>query len=492
MTTAKSLDLSTSLDGIYSGNRQFPLTGPAQGKFVDDIRTKVSSTSFKSSGHAMSNEEGKAASVEAIRACDARIFLSSGLLGKCPSLFDAIRNAIRFQDTSRSCATADAVYFDFDLLDQIPLSERLTKRDFERVVLPRFEASLKQAFTSGTAVIYAKTKIGGWAPDARQLDHVVPYVFFGLERLTQFDSGPAHLVLFDGTRERDKRREWDVRASSREENHEAHGRVGKDALVVDRIQAIFSIMAGHLRGRTSHNIPEIVDWDLPAVIQKADRGCALHTIINAGISTACRTEMLEALDTAWHSHAESNWQTAKNDLFDNVIPALFDRFGWCHRSRPTVADTTPSMLLFKESVDSGAQKNRKFCPSWQDYVLYECAVYVIYISIFGAEDSWQEYKNVPEVVSTLFNTADGVYRRHHKVEALRHRPDSVQDRDERADPDVASPHVAKRSRLTISAMAQANSRLRTGCVDALQTERELRYPRSISRDAGSSVPERHQ
>jgi hypothetical protein len=200
----------------------------------------------------------------------------------------------------------------------------------------------------------AKTKIGGWAPDARQLDHVVPYVFFGLERLTQFDSGPAHLVFFDGTRERDNTREWDVRASSREENHEARGRVGKDALVVDRIQAIFSIMAGHLRGRTSHNIPEIVEWDLPAVIQKADRGCALHTIINAGISTACRTEMLEALDTAWHSHAQSNWQTAKNDLFDNVIPALFDRVGWGHRSRPTVAHTTPSMLLFKESVDSGA------------------------------------------------------------------------------------------------------------------------------------------
>jgi hypothetical protein len=169
----------------------------------------------------MSNEESKAASVEAIRACDARIFLSAGLLGKCPSLFDAIRNAIRFQDTSRSCATPDAVYFDFDLLEQIPLSERLTKRDFERVVLPRFEASLKQTFTSGTAVIYAKTTIGGWATDARQLDHVVPYVFFGLERLTQFYSGPAHLVLFDETRERDKRREWDVRASSREENYEA-------------------------------------------------------------------------------------------------------------------------------------------------------------------------------------------------------------------------------------------------------------------------------
>ncbi|KAI5454316.1 hypothetical protein NCC49_004373 [Naganishia albida] len=123
-------------------------------------------------------------------------------------MMDLMATALQFVKTpaTPACDLED-VFFDTEFVHCVPLSQPLTPEVYEKTVLTRYEVKIASVHRIGTAVMLVKTNLGGYTGNARQLEHIVPYAAFGLDRLGASTSKAAHLAVFDGCRPPGRRRE---------------------------------------------------------------------------------------------------------------------------------------------------------------------------------------------------------------------------------------------------------------------------------------------
>ncbi|KAJ9114069.1 hypothetical protein QFC22_005889 [Naganishia vaughanmartiniae] len=355
-------------------------------------------------------------------------FMSSGLAGRCPSLIRLAITALSF-DNSRnpgSNNSNDIPIFNTDLLHRVPLGVDLRESLFRREILPMYETAMRKAIKFGAAVILVKTNVGGYTGDPQQLDHIVPYILLGLDRLCGNDAHglQPHLVLMDGARAVQYRYSWDMPAHHREKLHSGFVSYPRDDNVADRIIAIAQLMAKIFNGEAADPPLKFHEWSLPAVPQQADRGCVLHSIANACIATSCRDDLLLELDAVIQQIREQPnvAQSHLNKLYDVSIPTLWNVYMWGPRCNLPAWGGFCSNDLFEQHAEKAQAGSALGRPSFFDLALYQIIVSILHVAIFGnPKDLLKSHKDMGEKMVYLDELTKITSRPHDNQGSSNHR-----------------------------------------------------------------------
>lgn len=349
-------------------------------------------------------------------------FLRSGLVENCPSIMAFALEKLRIILPSSDHGiipdgAADLpIVFDFDFLQASSITKPLTEDAFKKSVLPLYGAKLYSAIKYGTAVVIVRTYIGGYTGNARQIQHVATYALYGLERLVSNDSRSPHLVLFDGHEVEGQSRVWELSPLQRRCKTGRYPATSRDPLIADRLQDIFKMAASQipsskrnafvtLSAGERRTLDDLTEWDLSTSPHKADRGCCIHGIINSTIAFSARAHILRALDKTLLSEQQTqNLYVGRDQLYDTIIPTIFQRFLWGPGTNlPRFSDFPCDRLL-----DETKQEHKKAgFPSWHDLALYQAITHAIYIKVCGGEESLPlGYNDVGDMLVQLQSIAE--------------------------------------------------------------------------------------
>jgi hypothetical protein len=74
----------------------------------------------------------------------------------------------------------------------------MTAKVYIEIISPLYHKKIASALKHDAAIVLAKTQVGGYTGDPRQVDHIVSYALYGLNRLLDLPSeAKLRLVKFD-------------------------------------------------------------------------------------------------------------------------------------------------------------------------------------------------------------------------------------------------------------------------------------------------------
>lgn len=320
----------------------------------------------------------------------------------------------------------ESVIFDIDFLQLYPLTLPLTEKVYVEIISPLYHKKIAWALSHGAATVLAKTQAGGYTGDPRQVDHIVSYALYGLNRLLDSHSeAKPHLVKFDSYRLSNARPIRSTSSLRKRQGQRQLPSTSRDSIITDRIQTTFVFAARHIRrtlvdsiGDPYASLPGWSEWDFPLSVQTADRGCALHAIVNAKIALAVRSDMIRVLDTVVAAEQQNPTDdSVRNRLFDVDIPILFQRYLWGPGTHlPELGNFYWNSLLEDTERDQPSHLSKPGFPSWYDLALYQAVTYAIYIAVCGIDVTLPtEYDNFGDMLIRLQEIAEDVYELQHET-----------------------------------------------------------------------------